>query len=376
MKGWIGPCKKMSRAFSDKSIESQSPRRLSRRRVLGNGLALAAWAALTACGDEERPIPIGFGNSPEPESPQAERDDSTPGQIGPPAEASGIAIEPLSYISPRVVRQGASFVVAIDAPEAGFASVAFNNQFISLLREGSRFFTILGLDALTPPGPMPLVVAVADAGGTPIMRRETLIDVTEANWPIEVVELDESNSDLLNPLVIAEDKAIRGPVQTIETPERHWDGIFDQPSTGVITSSYGFLRSYNSRKPEEYHTGLDFGADSGSPVLAPNAGVVAWVGQTRRRGNGVLIDHGGGIFSGYYHMSEVFSTPGQVVNTGEFLGRIGATGLATGPHLHWELVVHGVTVDPVQWIRLLDFPDPLATFDVSDSIQGPNQVET
>jgi murein DD-endopeptidase MepM/ murein hydrolase activator NlpD len=90
----------------------------------------------------------------------------------------------------------------------------------------------------------------------------------------------------------------------------------------------------------------------------------------------VLIDHGGGVFSGYYHMSEVFSTPGQVVNTGEFLGRIGATGLATGPHLHWEMVVHGVTVDPVQWIRLLDFPDPLAAFDISESIQGPNQVET
>lgn len=374
----MGPSDQMSRTFPDEQVGSPPPRRLSRRRVLGGGLALAAGAALVACGDEGHPIPTGFGSDPEPEAAQAEHDDASIGQIGQPAEAegTGIAIDPLSYISPRVVRQGASFVVAVDAPEAGFASVAFNDQFISLLREGSRFFTILGLDALTPPGPMPLVVAVADARGTPIMRRETLIEVTDANWLIEVVKLDESNSDLLNPIIIAEDNAVRGPVQTIETPERHWNGIFDLPSTGVITSSYGFLRSYNSREPEEYHSGIDFGADSGSPVLAPNAGVVAWVGQTRRRGNGVLIDHGGGIFSGYYHMSEVFSTPGQVVNTGEFLGRIGATGLATGPHLHWELVVHGVTVDPVQWIRLLDFPDPLATFDISESIQGPNQVET
>ena len=374
----MGPNEQMSRAFADKQVESQPPRRLSRRRVLGGGLALAAGAALVACGDAGRPVPTGFGSDPDPEAAQAEHDDAKSGQIGPEAgaEASGVAIDPLSYISPRIVRQGESFVVAVDAPEAGFASVAFNDQFISLLREGSRFFTILGLDALTPPGPMPLVVAVADARGTPIMRRETLIEVTDANWLVEVVELDESNSDLLNPVILAEDKAVRAPVQTVETPERHWDGIFDLPSTGVITSSYGFLRSYNSREPEEYHSGLDFGADSGSPVLAPNAGVVAWVGQTRRRGNGVLIDHGGGIFSGYYHMSEVFSTPGQVVNTGEFLGRIGATGLATGPHLHWELVVHGVTVDPVQWIRLVDFPDPLAVFDITESIQGPNQVET
>ena len=368
----------MAGSLRAEQAESKQQRRLTRRQVVAGGLALAAGAALVACGDGGSGIPAGFASDPEPGPDEAEDNGGGSGQIGPAegAAEANVAIEPLSYISPRIVRQGESFVVAVDAPGAGFASVAFNGQFISLLREGERFFTILGLDALTPPGPMPVVVSVADAGGTPIMRRETLVEVTDANWLIEVVELDESNSDLLNPVIIAEDNAVRGPVQTVETPERHWDGIFDLPSTGVITSSYGFLRSYNSRAPEEYHSGLDFGADSGSPVLAPNAGVVAWVGQTRRRGNGVMIDHGGGLFSGYYHMSEVFSTPGQVVTTGEFLGRIGATGLATGPHLHWEVVVHGVTVDPVQWIRLLDFPDPLAEFDVSESIQGPNQIST
>lgn len=350
--------------------------RWSRRRVVAGGLALAAGVALIACGDEGGGFPAGFAREAEPEPNDEEDEASSSGQIGPAegAAETTIAIDPLIYIHPRVVRQGLSFVVAVDAPGAGFASVAFNGQVLSLLREGQRFFTILGLDALTPPGPMPLVVSVADARGTPVMRRETLIEVTDARWLIEVVELDASNADLLNPVILAEDQAVRGAIQTVETPERHWDGIFDLPSTGVITSSYGFLRSYNLREPEEYHSGLDFGADAGSPVLAPNAGVVAWVGQTRRRGNGVLIDHGGGLFSGYYHMSEIFSTPGQVVNTGDFLGRIGATGLATGPHLHWEVVVHGVTVDPVQWIRRLDFPDPLAEFDVAESIQGPNQV--
>ncbi|HJN92924.1 MAG TPA: M23 family metallopeptidase [Dehalococcoidia bacterium] len=296
-------------------------------------------------------------------------------QIGPASEGATLATDPLIFISPREIRQGESFVVAVDAPGAGFASVAFNGQILSLLREGSRFFTILGVDALTPPGPLPLIVSVADSVGRPVVQRESLVTVTDAQWQIEVIELDESNSDLLDPLIIAEDAAIRFPVQQVETPERHWNDIFDPPSTGVITSSYGFLRSYNQRAPEEYHSGLDFGAENGAPVLAPNAGVIAWVGQTRRRGNGVLIDHGGGVFSGHYHMSEVFAEVGQVINAGEFLGRVGATGLATGPHLHWEIVVHGVTVDPVQWIRLLNFPDPLAEFDVSQAIQGPNQLD-
>lgn len=355
-------------------------RQFSRRRVVGGGMALAAGLLLVACGDDAPPLVADDSEAESDQSPSGVESvdgGSDAGQIGPAEDAnSTLEEEPLIFVVPRTVRQGESFVVAVDGPGAGFASVAFNGQFISLLREGSRFFSILGLDALTPPGPMPLTVAVADASGRPQVQRETLITVTDAQWLIEVVELEESNSDLLDPAILAEDAAARGPIFQVESPERHWDGIFDPPSTGVITSSYGVLRSYNSREPQEYHSGLDFGAENGSPVLAPNAGVVAWVGQTRRRGNGVLIDHGGGVFSGFYHLSEVFSTEGQVVNIGEFIGRVGATGLATGPHLHWEVVVHGVTVDPVQWIRLLDFPDPLAEFDPANAIQGPNQLRS
>jgi murein DD-endopeptidase MepM/ murein hydrolase activator NlpD len=351
--------------------------RFPRRWLLLVAIPLAAFA-FAACssgnaGDAESPIEAAV----DPDTGQAveETPEADPaGQIGPPSEDATLAADPLIFISPHTIRQGEAFVVAVDAPGAGFASVAFNGQILSLLREGSRFFTILGVDALTPPGPLPLIVSVADSAGTPVVQRETLITVTDAQWLIEVVELDESNSDLLDPLILAEDAAIRLPIQQVETPERHWNDIFDSPSTGVITSSYGFLRSYNQREPEEYHTGLDFGAENGAPVTAPNAGVIAWVGQTRRRGNGVLIDHGGGVFSGYYHMSEVFVEVGLVVNIGDFLGRVGATGLATGPHLHWEIIVHGITVDPVQWIRLRNFPDPLGEFDVSEAIQGPNQL--
>ena len=351
---------------------------LPRRRFLSGALALGAGAFLTACGNgEERaaapePAPTA-PDSPAPQTPAGAplEPPMEPGRVsvGPAAGAPAtLQAEPRLFLRPAAVRQGSAFVVAADAPGAGFASVAFDGQVFTLLREGSRFFTILGVPALTPPGPLPLVISVADAGGAVAAARETILDVTDANWVTEVVQLDADNRGLLDPAILAEDDAIRGPVLRRVTPERHWDGLFEPPSIGVITSSFGVLRSYNSLPPTEFHSGLDFAGDNGDPVLAPNAGVVAWVGQTQRRGNGIIIDHGDGVYSGYYHLSEVFVAPPRVVQTGDFIGRIGATGLATGPHLHWEIVVHTVPVDPVQWIRELDFPNPIAEFDPADAI--------
>ena len=355
------------------------PLRISRRKFLGDALSLTASGLLVACGGGENlelfePLPAGDSNDGEPSStPPPVVSSKT--QVGPAANAPAtLDVDPLIWVVPKRMRQGSAFVVAVDAPGAGFASVAFNGQVFTLLREGSRFFTILGLDALLPIGPMPVVLRVSDASGRPVVQRETLITVEDGLWRTEVVELDESNQELLDPNVIEEDFNVRNRIYVHETPERHWDGGFDPPSNGVITSNYGLLRSYNFQPVTEYHSGLDFAGENGDPVLAPNAGVVAWTGQTRRRGNGLLIDHGGGIFSGYYHLSEVLVATGAVVTTGDFVGRIGATGLATGPHLHWEIVTHGVTVDPVQWIRDLEYPNPLAKFDPSTAVQSPNQI--
>ena len=349
-----------------------------RRRFLSGALALGAGAFLVACGNgEEREAAREPGSAaaaaPEPPAGEAAVE---PGRVsvGPAANAPAtLATEPRLYLRPTTVRQGSAFVVAADAPGAGFASVAFDGQVFTLLRENSRFFTILGVPALTSPGPLPLVISVTDAGGTVAVARETILNVTDANWATEVVQLDADNSGLLDPAILAEDVAVRGPVLRRVTPERHWDGLFEPPSIGIITSSFGVLRSYNSLPPTEFHSGLDFAGDNGDPVLAPNAGVIAWVGQTQRRGNGIIIDHGDGIYSCYYHLSEIFVAIAAVVQTGYFIGRIGATGLATGPHLHWEIVVHSVPVDPVQWIRELDFPNPTEEFDPADAIATAGQ---
>ena len=379
------------------SLGAPHRRRAAARAALIGLVLLGGALVAAACGEKgaaspqspEEPtstaaVPAASAPSDEPAAATEATEEQIPpvpapdsqAAVGPAPDApAALESEPLIYVMPREVRQGYAFLVAVDAPGAGFASVAFNGQVFTLLREGDRLYTILPVDALTPPGPIPLIIAVADAQGRSAVERETLITVIDAAFPTEVVQLDSSNQALLDPEILREDQEARTPVMQGVTPERHWSGLFALPAAGVITSAYGLLRSYNYAAPSEYHTGLDFAGESGAPVLAPNAGVVAWVGQTRRRGNGIILDHGGGVYTGYYHLSEVLVKVGDIVGTGDALGRMGATGLATGPHVHWEVVVYGVTVDPAQWLRDLEIPDPTATFDPATALPAsPTQA--
>ena len=361
-------------------------RRFSRRRLLGALGGAGAGVLLAACsgGEDEPGVTVDLQGDADPaEEPMAQAaaqataqsegtDDESQSAAEEPSQ--GLEAEPLIWIEPREVSQGATFIVAIDAPGAGFASIAFGGQILSMQREGSRFYTILGIDALAPVGPIPLIISVADGTGDPVVHRETLIDVQDSEWQTEVVQLDEENRSLLDPDVIRRDTETRAPFLRSRSGNRFWHEIFDPPAAGVITSGYGLLRSYNFRPPSEYHAGVDFAGAVGDTIVAPSGGIVLWGGQTQRRGNGLILDHGAGVTSGYYHLSDFAVAPGQVVQPGQFLARMGATGLATGPHLHWEIVVHGVTVNPVQWIRVLGFPSPTQEFDPLDALPARLEI--
>ncbi|MFQ6019941.1 MAG: M23 family metallopeptidase, partial [Dehalococcoidia bacterium] len=138
------------------------------------------------------------------------------------------------------------------------------------------------------------------------------------------------------------------------TPQRHWAGPWGLPVQGDITQPFGLLRSINGG-PFSPHSGADFAADPGVPVAAAAAGRVAFAGALHLRGKSVVIDHGAGVFSGYHHLNEIAVSTGQEVAQGELIGTVGATGLVSGAHLHWEAIVHGVRVNPVHWtLRAVD----------------------
>jgi murein DD-endopeptidase MepM/ murein hydrolase activator NlpD len=135
------------------------------------------------------------------------------------------------------------------------------------------------------------------------------------------------------------------------TPKRHWAEPLDIPVHGCITSLFGVARYYNGKPTGEYHAGLDQRAAAGTPIHAIAAGVVKIVEPYNLRGGTVAIDHGQGLESIYLHMSKFAVKEGDVVGRGDVIGYAGATGRATGPHLHWTIYANGVAVSPLQWVH-------------------------
>jgi murein DD-endopeptidase MepM/ murein hydrolase activator NlpD len=151
-----------------------------------------------------------------------------------------------------------------------------------------------------------------------------------------------------------------------------WKGTFGFPLAGELrtTAPYGQRRSYGGGPVTSYHTGHDYGADAGTPILAPITGTVALAEALQVRGNVVILDHGLGLFTGFWHLSRIDVADGQRVAQGEVVGLVGNTGLSTGPHLHWEMRIQGVPVNPLQWTQQ-EFPAPIPEPEppISDTIR-------
>jgi murein DD-endopeptidase MepM/ murein hydrolase activator NlpD len=140
-----------------------------------------------------------------------------------------------------------------------------------------------------------------------------------------------------------------------ETP-RQWSAPFTRPRPGRVTSGFGTGREFNGQV-QSRHMGTDFAGAVGAPVVAAADGVVALVDAFHLGGNVVYLDHGGGLVTAYLHLSEASVQRGERVRSGQQIGRVGATGRVTGPHLHWIVRYGSITVDPMS---LLDLGERMA----------------
>jgi len=132
------------------------------------------------------------------------------------------------------------------------------------------------------------------------------------------------------------------------TPSRYWNKPFIYPMNSKITSDFGTARMFNNSL-KSFHSGTDFRTRVGNPIYATNDGVVAIAKDRYYAGNSVVIDHGEGIYSCYYHLSVLHVKIGEKVKQGDKLGLSGATGRVSGPHLHYAMMVQGVQVNPLQF---------------------------
>ncbi len=137
--------------------------------------------------------------------------------------------------------------------------------------------------------------------------------------------------------------------------ERLWTTPFVRPVPGEWVSRFG-TRSIFNGQPRSPHNGADFLSPTGTPIHAPNAGRVALAKDLYFSGNTVIIDHGLGFFSTLAHLSAFEVREGDAVAAGQVIGRVGATGRVTGPHLHWAVRVGSARVDPMAVLELLGNP--------------------
>lgn len=225
---------------------------------------------------------------------------------------------------------------------------------VTFFRDASAHAALVGFDLELKAGREPWLVTVRDPKG-PGRRATGTVTVESRDFPVQRLTLPPTVVDLdpeTERRAVAEGQTLREIYRTI-TPERLWRGAFvrpvavDEPGTG-----FGARRIING-KPRMPHGGTDYAAPRGTPVVSANDGRVALVGEYFFPGRLVVVDHGLGLYTLYFHLDEVRVETGERVGRGQTVGTVGSTGRATGPHLHFGVQVGAARVDPE---RLLSLP--------------------
>jgi murein DD-endopeptidase MepM/ murein hydrolase activator NlpD len=200
-------------------------------------------------------------------------------------------------------------------------------------------------------GTRPKTVAVVVRAGDEELRSSLRLRADPRNARVPTLRLAASIVAGLNDANRAREQAVLAPAYARRTPVA-WTRPFALPLQGAPrVSAFGSSRRYFPGGPVNYHYGEDLVAPSGTPVRATNDGTVVVAGTRYEiRGNLVGVDHGAGVVSLYFHLSRFEVKVGQKVRRGQTVGRVGTTGVSTGPHLHWEMRVRGEATDPMQWV--------------------------
>ena len=209
------------------------------------------------------------------------------------------------------------------------------------------------LHGFTEPGLFTATLGI-QAGRGMTVTVDVPIWIEEKAFGVQYINLPPSTSSLLDPKTVRSELDQLQAVWTVVSGPPLWEGPFSWPvdiDKWPTTAPYGGRRSYNGGPIRSYHTGQDIAAPEGTPVYAPAAGNVVLAEPLHVRGNAVVIDHGAGVMSNYWHLSQISVKAGEHVERGQLLGYVGTTGLSTGAHLHWEIRVYGIPVDPVPWTQ-------------------------
>jgi murein DD-endopeptidase MepM/ murein hydrolase activator NlpD len=271
--------------------------------------------------------------------------DDGPGAF--PGEISKIKYSPEAFI------QGHTYVLRVNAPEETEVVGALGEYPLHFFSNGDRSYLALqGLHAKENLGFKPLSISGTLPDGTPFAHTQ-MVQVISGNYPYEEI-LDVPMATVS--LEITEEETTKlEEIVAPATANKFWDGVFAAPVPAELSlayaSYYGNRRSFNGSGYYYFHSGLDYYSLMGGDIYAPAPGKVVFIGDFPIHGNTTILNHGWGIYTLYAHQSEFLVREGDKVTTGELIGRVGSTGRSSGPHLHWEVWVGGIPVDPLDWVE-------------------------
>ena len=262
----------------------------------------------------------------------------------------------LSTIEPP---QGAIVLLEVRSEFPAEVKATWADQSLYFWREGDSHVALVGVDLRRQPSQIPLTVETERSNGQRI-GCSTPVTIRDGSFLVQNITVQRKFVDLS-----AEDLA-RSRKETNQllrifraaTAARLWEGGFQLPVKGVKGSgSFGKRRVLNDQ-PRSPHSGEDFPAPSGTPVRAPQRGRIVMASDLFFSGNTIVLDHGLGLYTFYGHLESMAVENGQVVKTGEIIGRVGATGRVTGPHLHWAARLNKARVNPLDLVAIVPEAKP------------------
>jgi murein DD-endopeptidase MepM/ murein hydrolase activator NlpD len=266
---------------------------------------------------------------------------------GLPAAFSSVSIEPLPLV------QGGTEIIRVQTQGNRPVTGLLIDRPLHFSGTATDQVALQGIHALQEPSVYPLRLQTNLADGS-TQSFEQMVLVTKGDYYSEELYVDPATID---PAVTEPENQNVAAITSPFTPTQYWTGIFASPAVypDQFTSRYGTRRTYHGLGTdltiEGFHTGLDFAGGEGLQIFAPAAGKVVFAAPLTVRGNATIIDHGLGVYSGFWHQSGILVKVGDMVEQGQVIGLVGGTGRVTGAHLHWELWVNGVQVDPLDWLN-------------------------
>jgi hypothetical protein len=278
-----------------------------------------------------------------------------------PLRALGPEDNPLTFVhEERSLQPGEAILVESRSsrPLLELSIEAFGRVFPAFAVSGGlRWNGLVGIDLETKPGRYEIGLNGTDVNGKSVTARD-FVAIRTKSFPTRNLAVDPK---FVTPPAeamsrIERERARVSGLFAATSPEKLWQGSFLVPVPGEVISAFGKRSVYNGQ-PRSPHTGTDFRGATGTPIRAPNAGKVVLAANLYYSGNTIILDHGLGLYSYFGHMSAFSVDEGALVPKGEIIGKVGATGRVTGPHLHWTVRLVGSRIDPLSLVDVLANPD-------------------